>query len=461
MNQEEENIDSNKIVYRHFAETECKEENEDIVPISMLDEENTCHKTDEYFDEEYKKMEKEDAMIFKNQSWLEHCRKMEVDNNQTAEPVEIQQKLEVQEDEDDDIEVIYSNNSKKSTSLKRKANKIVLQNRNDALVSTHDKGEFQNEKVPTPIKNHSKYTPKSQEEAPSILDEAPVSETATTGLCHYTCSKCSVTYIDWAKFVLHMKKQHQSQIGRSQLEDYLSKVVVHICLVCSEKVLCDSGLLATHLRRHKMTITSYRKKYDCDEDWKVRNNNMLENGLLLSNEIGIGNMCSFVCTVCNKKYKSLRKLRRHFYTVKGHVQMYKSKHLYKYVKDTVTHRCKLCAKLLLCDNYIIQRHLLNHKIKSISEYAEKTGCTVIKCSKARDLLLEASTNKAKIIKKMAKLCRYECHACDHNGRSWNSMKKHLKSHGSSQNKEWYENIKKTVIYYCETCEQNVFSIHTH
>ncbi len=181
MNQEEEGTDAIELI--NLAEIECEDENEEVISISTLDEEDSCHKTDEYFDEEYRKMEKEDAMIFKNESWLEHCQQMEVDNNQTPDRVEIQQKLEVQEDEDDDIEVIYSSSKEKSKSTKTKGTKIVLQSRwHEALESTHDKDKIQNEKVLTPSKNHGKNTRKRQEETLSILDEATVSETETAGL---------------------------------------------------------------------------------------------------------------------------------------------------------------------------------------------------------------------------------------------------------------------------------------
>ncbi len=222
----------------------------------------------------------------------------------------------------------------------------------------------------------------------SILDKAPLSENATAGLCLFKCLQCTFQNTTWMYFTQHMRKVHQKAVKMSEYEKFASKAFVHVCKVCSDKVLCDSVHFSKHFRQHGLSIKEYRQKYfdkcKTKEAWKAKLEEIMQKGTLYV--IKIGNLCSFKCSKCAKVFKSITVLRKHCRDTKCHV--YNNDCLYKYLDKVVTHKCKLCSKLLLCDWGIIHSHIKTHRIKTLQEYAENTGCVVVGDRKERETIVK-------------------------------------------------------------------------
>ncbi len=109
--------------------------------------------------------------------------------------------------------------------------------------------------------------------------------------------------------------------------------------------------------------------------------------------------------------------------------------MHTYLLEVITHKCKICSKLLLCDaKTIIQHVLCSHNMKTLTQYANKTGCTV---KQHRERLtkdnFEEITRDATIHEIVGNYCKFTCKKCGLDTKSWRMMKKHLnlKDHWSN------------------------------
>ncbi len=128
------------------------------------------------------------------------------------------------------------------------------------------------EKRPRNVRNESSGD--GQKTKSSVPRKADVSESAATGLCTFTCTVCNNSEKNWDQFVKHMRENHKKVIEFANAKNYLTKVTIHICRMCSEEVLCESNHMSIHLNgRHRMKVTEYRKKYKCKLDWKEKYEN--------------------------------------------------------------------------------------------------------------------------------------------------------------------------------------------
>ncbi len=213
-----------------------------------------------------------------------------------------------------------------------------------------------------------------------ILQNAQTSRSASTGLCQFDCLECHESFISWWSLRKHAEKEHNNHLAKTNFENYLYKAVIHVCKICSERVLCDFVFLTAHMRwKHHMSIGNYRIKYDCNiSQTTVQANpqNLLQKGEISENIVG--NLCMFRCIGCKRMYKSLRTFQSHTnlrsFTcpLKGQDLEWRTS-----LEKVITHRCKLCSKLLLCDSRMIIVHMVRaHGIKTIGEYAKQTGSTL-------------------------------------------------------------------------------------
>ncbi len=93
----------------------------------------------------------------------------------------------------------------------------------------------------------------------------------------------------------------------------------------------------------------------------------------------IGNLCTFRCPGYKKIFHSKSALLGHFNrkVSKTCLELRDTVKWQTCVEEVVTHKCKICSKLLLCDNTLILLHVRdNHNIKTIGEYVKKTACTL-------------------------------------------------------------------------------------
>ncbi len=110
-----------------------------------------------------------------------------------------------------------------------------------------------------------------------------------------------------------MRNKHDSKVRRANILSFLEKITVHICKICSKKVLCDSNELVNHFRKcHGMKLSEYRKQFDCSGSHlslKAKYDLKLKEGTL-SQDI-VGNLCIFQCPMCLENFNSLDSFYRH------------------------------------------------------------------------------------------------------------------------------------------------------
>ncbi len=211
-----------------------------------------------------------------------------------------------------------------------------------------------------------------------VMKNASISESAATNLCIFTCPHCSANYSTRISFELHMKRNHQKDIKMTNIEScrFMTKATVHVCQICEEKVFCEKVYLKGHFsNKHKMPLTIYKKKYNCGT-YKEQLQKLLESGKLSLNRIG--NLCTFKCPKCCRTLNSIYYLRHHKH---GSDKCLPSINATYWIQclhgKIITHKCKICSKLLLCDLEPIRNHLYrNHGLSSITQYIKETGCSM-------------------------------------------------------------------------------------
>ncbi len=324
-------------------------------------------------------------------------------------------------------------------------------------------------KVKTDTKHRKKTVVQRNKIGSPKLKTAAFSKLALNGLCHFKCLQCSTRHEGWEFFCSHMKQSHNEKPKRADHKMFLSKAILHVCEICSKRILCDCSFLESHMNhKHQMPILEYRRLYednhapkpkDIISKGELRGKQMqtLAAGTLSMNKIG--NFCSYKCPSCNTTSNNYDTFRRHKAKNKMCSQEISAKDFYMYTTEVVTHRCNICSKLLLCDLKFISIHMFNHGIKKIGEYSERTGCEVSTSSKIRSKAMEEVFQGAKMSDSIGNLCKYKCTNCGHIRTNWPGMMDHLKKnkHYDSCGKEWFRYLTETVIHQCVMCSQKVLN----
>ncbi len=296
----------------------------------------------------------------------------------------------------------------------------------------------------------------------SVLDKASVSESAASGLCTFQCPECSATYTNWRCCYLHMKDKHKCTVSFNDYWCYLSNATIHVCKICSEKLICDTRLMSCHFtKKHKLSLADYRMQYSSDCNMKTNHQTnhqfkrLLESGKVSFHEIG--NLCKFRCPKCKGTFSSLDWLAKH--ARKKCKLSVSNQNVIKYVTKVVSHKCKLCSKLVLCDGKLLATHFLaKHRIKSLKEYANKTGSTMAAADGCKKQSFEKLTNTAKLSQQVGSMCRFSCDQCNYESKTWAATRKHMqKIHSWSSNESWSNYISKTVMHQCRICQKKVLN----
>ncbi len=379
-------------------------ENDNLVKkerVKMAEDFNLGAKMDS-FDERYKLLEKEDAIIFKNDSWLRHC--FEMDENEERGKSKSLAKVKIEKtSRDDEIEEEEASSTESKELVEGLTKKCSKQINNETKqdsfqmnsvpeLMTEPKSCGDNSEHKRVVKKEERETKKTMEVKvkkseqvskgkttvksrmveSELLKSAPVSKAADFGLCVFHCPNCSQNFTCWNSFKKHARHKHAKSVRMSEYEKYVSEIKVHICKICSKKVLCDTRFLANHMSvSHRQSLKKYRQIYLNKIDHKIRLQNILEEGT--KSEDRIGNFCRYQCPKCDNMYSRGAAFRTHMSRHSVKESMYKRE---KCIKIIVTHQCKICSKLLLCDKQVIIGHVRYHGFASLEEYGKKTGCVV-------------------------------------------------------------------------------------
>ncbi len=436
---------------QHFNSTfDIKSENGDEEIPAENQHKNTDKLADTDFDGRYRKMEKEDAMIFGSDSWLKHCVEMEEEEVKDEKKPKVPLLIKIKKEDKNVGE--YLNENLKSSQDSGKANEFESSSNWTKYPAEIETGKQRN------VNGRKSNKSKNPESLSLIMRNAPVEKTETSGKCCFECPACHSTYKSWGGFSRHMTRDHNRQSRLSEWERFAKNVSVHICRICSKRVLCDSMFVAQHLKTiHDITIRVYVKKYISDSYW-IQHEEMLKKGRMSENIIG--NHCTFKCPNCNKTFYCYYTFQSHGQKSKKHCVNSKFKDLPKHIQEIVIHKCKICSKVILCSRELIRTHVQGHKFKTLPEYAQRTGCLLEdNCPNRCQDTFDRVTKGAKVSKQVGNFCRYTCSTCGHVTTMWRYMRQHLKKsgHGSSVTNKWYKCISKTVLYQCLICDKKVLN----
>ncbi len=298
-----------------------------------------------------------------------------------------------------------------------------------------------------------------------ILQNAKVSETASNGLCQFDCLECHESFFMWRNLHNHAQKEHSTCLVKANFENYLYKAVVHVCKICSQRVLCDYTFLTAHMRwKHHLSIIEYRKNYDFSISQTAEQANLQK--LLEKSEISekiIGNLCTFRCTGCKRMYKSIQAFTKHTNSrsftcpLKGQNLKWQTS-----LEKVIAHRCELCSKLILCDTRMIKSHMVGaHGIKTIGKYAKPTGSTLKPPDSPDPAPFFTSITQHESVLTLQDIgnhCTFRCSKCGHVSSQWTHMTMHLKKtgHGPWTNM-WHRYISKIVRHECKICKRKILN----
>ncbi len=291
------------------------------------------------------------------------------------------------------------------------------------------------------------------------MDQSTISEYASTGLCTFRCPTCFAIYTNWKKFQNHMKSKHKTVISMKQIQSFMTKATVHICRICSEELYCETKIFSNHfLSKHKLSVSEYRKTYGSDSiSCRETLDKVLENARLSPD--CIGNLCTFKCPKCHKIFENSKMLRNHNTDSDKCLNKVNTKPR-DCLQDVVTHRCKICLKLLLCTKEDIRKHIsYTHRITSLRDYASQTGCTIDNVfTRSIKNMREIISNNNIELQLVGNFCKYTCDRCSHVTTRWLQFRRHMKQrHDCQVSKLLSKHITETVLHICVICQKKVLS----
>ncbi len=293
----------------------------------------------------------------------------------------------------------------------------------------------------------------------SILDTVSLTDSASPGLCRFACLDCSATFKTWMSLVYHRKNVHNKLTKKKEVEAYLFKASAHVCQICSKKVLNDSQFLTNHFYVHGTTLNKYRLQYNTrqkEAPWKASFREILTNAELSQDKIG--NFCTFRCPQCKNVFENYGTFRKHTTTTSAKCPLPEGMKPYeKYLEKVVAHKCKICSKLLLCDNEVIKKHIdTSHSLNNVGQYARKTGCTWLPIKyhlNGVDDIFKSKTATLSVI--VGNCCIFTCDHCDKRINNWLHMRQHVKEKHGFSNVMWHQYISKVVLHQCKICKNKV------
>ncbi len=418
---------------------------------------------DGYFDNCYKKTEMEDATTFGNDAWLKHCVEMEEPENKleikthisAGEKISVNILLEGEHREGGEKKKTRVQNSKRTCSKDKQQTKYVVESgdieESARIAAKLDKTRI---KRKSNKRNIQKTKRNFLRNSSFNKEDAEVSLEAATGLCTFKCPQCSLEFGHWKKLGKHMKDKHGIVVSVTDPTRYVLKATVHVCRICLEKVFCDSKLLFYHFKhKHRLKLTQYRQQYGCATKWQSQQQDILKEAGMSHDTIG--NLCTFRCPLCRTIFYNSNAFQGHHIKSKCPFRSEKQSVLF-YIEKVVTHKCKICSKILLCDKTFITRHVSRRHKLTIEKYAESEKCIIEQNS---NIHFHMDKNKAllkndEISKMVGNFCLYACDKCSFVSHCNVSLKRHLvkTGHGCSS-KELKNYRSKTVFHECLICRK--------
>ncbi len=196
-------------------------------------------------------------------------------------------------------------------------------------------------------------------------------------LCRFKCPHCGKNIKTFYQLKYHAKnicKHAPYDVRSSELSRFLVKIVTYKCKLCSKLILCDTTLFKNHISaEHDISkVAEYPErtegsgnKFKKYSEPEIKD---LLNDAKMSEEVG--NLCKFECDKCDYVSTTWCFMREHLRKA-NHCPSFRDRKWFKYVSETVLHKCVICEQVQVCDRDFLRKHLVQeHKI-TVPEYVKK------------------------------------------------------------------------------------------
>ncbi len=184
------------------------------------------------------------------------------------------------------------------------------------------------------------------------------------------------------------------------------------------------------------------KTHDSDNDDKKTNSKKISQLDVLLTKIchgapvsdDVSNKCVFQCSKCIDQFKSWELLKKHL-NITHPTEKFKDMDIDKVITRTMTHVCKICSALVVCDKYFIRRHLSAHKATLTSYF--------------RDFW----SNVTYSVNVIGNLCQYKCTGCKKEINTPHTFRRHKKACSQNRNFESKMLLVEKVYHKCKICDK--------
>ncbi len=330
-----------------------------------------------------------------------------------------------------------------------------------------------------------------------VLKGLPVSR-SIQNKCSFLCPYCKTVYRSFVDLERHYESLEGVCAGRGSHinhEHVVKEKFSYQCTLCKDFVLCDKRLFAIHLTNfHNMQLSEYERT--CKNAEQKRNfvrgrrsvaksftRNLREYLETLKVSEEVSNKCVFRCKMCQKDFDNWNKMYHNHY---GRTSTCKGSVSFKNVTDLLTvamsHKCKICGELVLCDKARIQKHtFLIHRI-SLAHY------TTFACGKNKNLqnvIIMERTKQEKVIEELEKVpivpsslfvsavmppqivrreqttfkvqnwCTFRCPLCSYPVKSYSTQRKHMRQRHNKSQCFNPEDVEEARVHTCMVCSRRV------
>ncbi len=327
----------------------------------------------------------------------------------------------------------------------------------------------------------AQYVDKFEPEMSKWLSKFTLSVNVIGNLCLYECQKCKQIY----KSKKGLQRHHKTCVPNEKpnIRASIKKGVYHQCLICQKPILCELYSLSNHFARmHHLSPEKYCETTGCElksvfvqygnkvqvaihnniECWptdsklytgksetptveKKKLTALLIKKVCKNSPVSpkIENMCLFKCFKCEDFFKSWQTLKNHVMKVHSSRNIGMTQ-VSKLIAKAVSHKCKVCNEVMLCDNYFITWHLRQHDMK-VSQYIQKHIYT-------------SPINRPKVLNSqnvIGNLCVYECGECKQIFGSKALFSKHKTEEMHNTQLTPKECLTKKVIHRCKLCNSSL------
>ncbi len=306
------------------------------------------------------------------------------------------------------------------------------------------------------------------------FEQAPVSE-EIGNFCLFKCPKCNKNFGTQASLKNHFVKTKHSLLPREVYTNYVTKIVVHRCSICLQKILCENCVILSHMKKqHKLkTLQEYIDLVKSNKDkqfWKstILLNKDTKSKILRSKKINssgiisnsVGNSCLYKCKECGNIMESIGGLKEHlrrFHKINAPGNL-----AYESLIKTVVHKCLVCSEKIICDKLLLKQHMERHKKLSLEQYMDVYNVNETFQQKPKrklqDWLKEFSEQQLtnyKISLAVDNLCKYLCDVCNFTCGWWPKLRKHILANHSTRTKPSApsQHITKVNFFKCKICSE--------